>query len=155
MASFADLLNPKSREVFDSMIAENQAQEERRIQDRENKRRKLYEENGFKTFDEIIQYLQKSGRRVYFDYCTDRGIYVQWDEKSNKICHQVYETDDIGTTFGYWKNYYTAGEFIGRFRNKASGQERINKWGYIDDFVRDEKHPVNEYKDDDKFLFYL
>lgn len=155
MASFADLLNPKSREVFDLMVAEKQTQEERRIQEQENKRRKIYEENGFKTFDEMIQYLQKSGRRVYFDFCDDHGIYIQWDDKSNKICHQVYENDDIDMTVGYWKNYYTIDEFIARFKNKASGKERINKWGYIDDFVRDEKHPVEKYKNDDKFHFYL
>ena len=155
MATFADLLTPSLKKTFDAIIAEEEEKEQKKKQEYENYQRQKYISRGFKTFESLIEYMKTTGRRVYFDFCSDYGIYIQWSEQNQKIKHHVYENNDIDITIGYASLYYTEEEFLDKFKNKASGEQRINKFGYIDDFLRDENHPVNMYKTDDIFIHYL
>lgn len=155
MATFADLLTPSSKKAFDAIIAEEEERKQKEKQEYENSQRQKYISRGFKTFESLIEYLKTTGRRVYFDFCSDYGIYIQWSEQNQKIKHQVYENNDIDITIGYASLYYTEEEFLDKFKNKASGEPRINKFGYIDDFIRDENHLLNMYNTDDIFIRYL
>lgn len=151
MASFADLLTPQSKQVFDGIIAEKEEKERKERQAYWKAKEQRYISRGFKSFEALIEYIKTTGRRVYFDFCNDYGIYIQWSESKQKICHHVYENDDTDMTIGYTSQYYTEEEFIEKFKHKAAGNH-INKFGYLDDFLRNDEHSIDNYKMDDRFF---
>lgn len=117
-----------NNQVLTELKKKFESEDNFRLKEKKIREELFWKEHGFKTWEELLDYIKTTGKYVY-----DYNDNFSWDLKTNmvKYNHQVSDGNDCN--FWYTNDYYTEKEFLDwkHSVDKSHPDSCRNEYGYI------------------------